>query len=396
MQESFDFFVSHAGPDGPWAEWVDQTLRKAGYTTVTDLYDFQPGENIILRMEHALQQAKRLLLIWSPHARDRYMVETEWTNAMAKHRNRIVPVIVEACEKPSMLSAVLHVDLTSYTSGEEAGKALVDALSGPRRPTAPVSYPGQRSHEVTEPGVPFPAEVQEVADKRAEEARRSGVSGPPVVLWTALTRHPYTSAVFAVLLAAVITAIVVGPPGHEALRIYSSLPHREQRQPLDAAGGHDLPVVTNALTRDMEDAMRLALKQADGQAGDFDVTYEPLDDSDATGESAAALVQANARRAAKDKSTAVYIGDLTSGATQVSLPILSLAKIPQISMSSTRIGLTAPDPRGDVDEPDRYYPSQPGYPDGYRNFIRIIPRDAVQRRRCWQSWRKRTAAARSR
>jgi branched-chain amino acid transport system substrate-binding protein len=179
-------------------------------------------------------------------------------------------------------------------------------------------------------------------------------------------------------LGAVVLIIVVSLPHHHALVIYSSLAQRQQQQPLEPAGSSALPVVANGLTRDMEDAIRLALKQADGKAGDLDVTYKPLDDSDATGESPTALVQANARQAAKDENTAVYIGDLTSGATQASLPILSDAKIPQISMTSTRIGLTTRDTRGDVDEPDRYYPRQPGYPDGYRNFVRIIPRDDVQ------------------
>lgn len=197
-------------------------------------------------------------------------------------------------------------------------------------------------------------------------------------LRAALTAHPYAVAGTASVVAIGLAIILLNLPGDPALRVYSSLPQRQQLQPLNAAGSHDLPVVTNELTRDMQDAMRLALKQAGGQAGKFDVTYEPLDDSDDAGETPAALVQANARRAAKDDKTAVYIGDLTSGATQVSLPILSRAKIPQISMSSTRVGLTRPDGRGDVDEPKRYYPPQPGYSDGYRNFVRIIPRDVVQ------------------
>jgi hypothetical protein len=36
-----DFFVSHAGPDREWAVWVDAQLRGAGYSTITDVYDFR-------------------------------------------------------------------------------------------------------------------------------------------------------------------------------------------------------------------------------------------------------------------------------------------------------------------------------------------------------------------
>ncbi|MGI9099855.1 MAG: ABC transporter substrate-binding protein [Solirubrobacteraceae bacterium] len=204
--------------------------------------------------------------------------------------------------------------------------------------------------------------------------------GLPV--WLGATARRRSALALAVIaLAAVVVAILVVGSGDHSLRIYSSLPEREQQQPLGTVGsglGGDLGVVRNERTRDLEDAMRLALNQAGRKAGDFDVTYQALDDSDVIGESPAALVQANAREAADDDDTAVYIGDLTSGATQESIPILSRAKIPQISMSSTRIGLTKKDPRGDVNEPDRYYPPQPGYSRGYRNFVRIIPRDLVQ------------------
>jgi len=189
----------------------------------------------------------------------------------------------------------------------------------------------------------------------------------------------------AIALAAGVALVVIGvlivllwPDGSD-VRIYSSLPEREQQQPSAAAsiGSDDRGVVTNERTADMENAMRLALAQAGGRAGDLDVTYTPLDDSDVVGESPAAVVQANARRAADDDSTAVYIGDFTSDATQESIPILSRARIAQISVSSTRVGLTKQDLRGDVNEPGRYYPPQPGYAKGYRNFVRLIPDAAV-------------------
>lgn len=187
-------------------------------------------------------------------------------------------------------------------------------------------------------------------------------------------------AVGAVLVVCGLAIVLLWPDGSDPLRIYSSLPQREQL-PLEddniGVGGNPR-VVPNERTTDMQNAMKLALAQAGHKAGDRDVTYQPLDDSDAIGESPAAVVQANARRAADDDNTAVYIGDFTSDATQQSIPILSLARIPQISVSSTRVGLTKKDPEGDVNEPGRYYPSQGGYKTkGYRNFVRLIPNAAV-------------------
>ena len=51
-------------------------------------------------------------------------------------------------------------------------------------------------------------------------------------------------------------------------------------------------------------------------------------------------VAANARRAALDDSTMAFIGAFNSGASQISLPILNEAGIPQISPSNTYNGLT--------------------------------------------------------
>lgn len=185
--------------------------------------------------------------------------------------------------------------------------------------------------------------------------------------------------VFAIgmVLFAAGAAIRLWPKGPDPLRVYSSLPQRERLES-GSTGGSSTSVVRNERTADMENAIRLALAEAGGKANDRDVIYQPLDDSDDSGDSPAAVVQDNARRAAADPDTAIYIGEFTSDATQESLPILSRARVPQISVSSTRVGLTRRDPGlSDRNEPARYYPPQRNYPNGYRNFVRLIPTTAV-------------------
>jgi branched-chain amino acid transport system substrate-binding protein len=76
----------------------------------------------------------------------------------------------------------------------------------------------------------------------------------------------------------------------------------------------------------------------------------------------------NARRAAADSSTAAYIGDLDSGATRTSLPILNEAEIAQVSPGATAIDLTRSAP-GYEDSPERYRPS------GDATFARVVPTD---------------------
>ena len=38
-----DFFVSHAGSDRAWAEWIAWQLTEAGYTVVLDVWDWAAG-----------------------------------------------------------------------------------------------------------------------------------------------------------------------------------------------------------------------------------------------------------------------------------------------------------------------------------------------------------------
>jgi len=123
----------------------------------------------------------------------------------------------------------------------------------------------------------------------------------------------------------------------------------------------------------MVNGMKLALEQAGGKAGDITVKYESLDDSTAqVGAWTPEATTANARKAAQDDTTAVYLGEQNSGASAISIPILNEAGIPQISPSNTAVGLTSDEPGAGPGEPDKYYPT------GERTYARIVPKDTIQ------------------
>jgi branched-chain amino acid transport system substrate-binding protein len=151
-----------------------------------------------------------------------------------------------------------------------------------------------------------------------------------------------------------------GGGGAEAktLTIYSSLPLQGASRPQTTA---------------MVNGIKLALEQAGGKAGDFTVKYQSLDDSTAqAGSWTPEATQANARKAAQDDSTAVYIGEFNSGASAVSIPILNEGGVPQISPANTAVGLTSDEPGAEPGEPDKYYPT------GQRTYVRIVPKDTIQ------------------
>ena len=95
-----DFFVSHAGADRAWAEWVAWQLTDAGYTVELDAWDWAAGRNFVLAMSDALARCDRVLALFSAayFERPRYTTE-EWTAALVHvpgtGQGRLVPVRVE-------------------------------------------------------------------------------------------------------------------------------------------------------------------------------------------------------------------------------------------------------------------------------------------------------------
>jgi branched-chain amino acid transport system substrate-binding protein len=173
------------------------------------------------------------------------------------------------------------------------------------------------------------------------------------------------------MFAAIVTAASVGITacgggggggaggGGGTISIYSSLP---------------LTGSSTTQTKPMVNGIKLALDQAGGKAGQFKVTYTSLDDATAqAGQWDPGQCAADARKAAADTSTVYYIGEFNSGCSEVSIPILNNAAIPQVSPANTYVGLTKSVPGVTVPgEPDKYYPT------GTRTYLRIVPTDSIQ------------------
>jgi branched-chain amino acid transport system substrate-binding protein len=119
--------------------------------------------------------------------------------------------------------------------------------------------------------------------------------------------------------------------------------------------------------------IKLALKQANNKAGKYTISFTSLDDSTATaGKWDPGQVSTDARKAAQDKSTILYLGEFNSGASAISIPILNRAGIGQISPSNTAVGLTSNAAGAEPGEPEKYYPT------GKRTYVRVVPKDTVQ------------------
>jgi hypothetical protein len=147
-----DFFVSHAGADRSWAEWVAWQLTEAGYTVELDVWDWATGQNFITLMSGALDRCDRVIALFSSayFDRSRY-TRDEWTTA-ALHvpgsgDNHLVPVRVEevsAEDTPAVLRPLLYRDLFGVDE-EQARQILLEAVAGPQRPDCKPVFPGHTS-----------------------------------------------------------------------------------------------------------------------------------------------------------------------------------------------------------------------------------------------------------
>ena len=108
-----DFFISHAGRDTAWAEWLAWQLQEAGYTVELDLWDWTPGEDFVTRMQSALERADRVLAVCTEAYFASVYGGAELRAAFAQQpAGRIVPVLVEPMALPPLYASLIQLDLT--------------------------------------------------------------------------------------------------------------------------------------------------------------------------------------------------------------------------------------------------------------------------------------------
>jgi branched-chain amino acid transport system substrate-binding protein len=135
----------------------------------------------------------------------------------------------------------------------------------------------------------------------------------------------------------------------------------------------DLPMqgANRAQTTTMVNAIKMAIEERGGKAGNVKIEYEALDDATAqSGQWDAAKCAENAQQSAQDEEIIGWIGPFNSGCAAVEIPILNEAGLGMISPANTYTGLTKPTP--DPSEPEKYYPT------GERNYARVIVTDVQQ------------------
>ncbi|MFF1300886.1 MULTISPECIES: toll/interleukin-1 receptor domain-containing protein [unclassified Streptomyces] len=135
------WFISHAGADRAWAEWVAWQLEEAGHQVELDYWDWGAGDNFVLKMNAALERGRFLALFSPAYFEPERFTTPEWT-AMVARKEKITPVRIAKTTLPAILSSLLVPDVFGLDD-QAAREALLRVVEGPSRPTrAPSRPPG--------------------------------------------------------------------------------------------------------------------------------------------------------------------------------------------------------------------------------------------------------------
>ncbi|MFI9835240.1 FxSxx-COOH system tetratricopeptide repeat protein [Streptomyces sp. NPDC051913] len=166
------WFISHAGADRAWAEWIAWQLLDAGHEVELDCWDWGAGDNFILKMNAALEQGRMLALFSPAYFEPERFTTPEWT-AMLARQKQITSVRIAKTPTPAILSPFIVTDLFGLDD-QAAREVLLRAVNGPSRPErAPARPPGMLSR-IGGTGPRLPGSLPRVRNLPARNAAFTG------------------------------------------------------------------------------------------------------------------------------------------------------------------------------------------------------------------------------
>ncbi len=123
-----DIFLSYSREDQAAARRYAEAFEGAGFSVWWDV-TLRSGEAYDKVTEKALKEAKAVVVLWSPRSVESRWVRSEATQA--DRRGALVPVTIEACERPVMFELTQTAELAHW-KGEAKDKAWLAFLADVR------------------------------------------------------------------------------------------------------------------------------------------------------------------------------------------------------------------------------------------------------------------------
>lgn len=139
-------FISHSHTDRDFVERLAEDLTKRGISVWYDKWELLPGDSLRERIAAGIRQSSFFAPVISTASQGSKWVSKELDEAFAQQVERqgnfILPVLIERCEPPPMLSGLVYADFSrDYRDGlvsllrvlEQRGNALRGPQSSSRR-----------------------------------------------------------------------------------------------------------------------------------------------------------------------------------------------------------------------------------------------------------------------
>ncbi len=184
-----DIFISYTREDRPAARHFAESFTREGFDVWWDAA-IRSGQTFDEVIEKALRSAKAVVVLWSPRS-----VASRWVRAeatLADRANKLVPAIIEACDRPIIFELTHAADLADWTgdTSDPRWQTLVsdlrrlvgdneDASPAPPEPAKPADRPA--------PAAPISANPKSQKDsddelmqalERLAKARESKLAAP--------------------------------------------------------------------------------------------------------------------------------------------------------------------------------------------------------------------------
>lgn len=122
-----DIFLSYSREDQVVARRFAEGLKAEGFNVWWD-QSLSAGEAFDKVTERALDEARAVVVLWSPRSVDSRWVRAEATQALAGER--LVPVMIESCRRPIMFELTHSADLSEWDgdSADDEWRSFADGL----------------------------------------------------------------------------------------------------------------------------------------------------------------------------------------------------------------------------------------------------------------------------
>jgi len=159
-----DFFVSYTGTDSTFATWVAELLEDNSYSVTIQAWDFKPGDNFVSKIDEALLECEKLIVILSESYLKSKWCEAEWTSKLTEQiklkERRIIPIRIEPVDLKGLLSPIVYIDIVDKSEDEAKQRILSGIRSNDIRKSD--GYPSYYSLEHLEIDIDYYVEESSI------------------------------------------------------------------------------------------------------------------------------------------------------------------------------------------------------------------------------------------